>query len=125
MRLPLSRLGADSGARLITDALARVDPKRRVARTREGAELDYDALLIAVGARTMEALPGALTYRGLPDNPAFGRLLAELERGDAESVAFAVPNVVKWPLPLYELAADGGTSERPRGRRGQAHADHP
>ncbi|HZA89342.1 MAG TPA: hypothetical protein VE401_03840 [Solirubrobacterales bacterium] len=104
VRFPLSRIAADSGARLVTGALAEADPVRRVVSTRSGEELDYDALLIALGTRAAEALPGALTYRGIPDNPAFGRLLDEAERGDAQVIAFAVPDVVRWPLALYELA---------------------
>jgi sulfide:quinone oxidoreductase len=104
IRVPLTRIAADSGARLVTDALAHTDPERRVVRTRDGGELAYDALLVALGTRAVEALPGALSYRGVPDNPAFGRILEKAGLGGAQVIAFAVPDVVKWPLPLYELA---------------------
>ena len=103
-RLPLAELAAEHGARYRPDALAEVDPDRRVATTRAGTELGYDFLLLALGARASVALPGALTFRGAQDVEAFGQLLRELERGDVTRVAFAVPHPVRWPLPIYELA---------------------
>ena len=59
-RLPLSKVATELGARLERDALAAVDTERRVVKTADGLELSYDALLVAVGARTNSALPGAV-----------------------------------------------------------------
>jgi sulfide:quinone oxidoreductase len=103
-RLPLAGVAAEHGARFRQDALAEVDPGRRVALTSAGAELPYDFLLLAMGARATVTLPGALTFRGPPDVEAFGVLLERLESGAAKRVVFAVPHAVKWPLPMYELA---------------------
>lgn len=103
-RVSLPGLAAERGARHRVDALVRVEPSRRVAITRAGAELDYDFLLLAIGARAGVALPGALTFSGPPDVEAFEELLGRLERGAVRRVVFAVPHPVRWPLPIYELA---------------------
>jgi len=71
--------------------LASVDPDSNLARTSHGAEVDYDALVIACGALPRPALAGALTFRGPADSDAFRRLLAEAESGSVRSIAFAVP----------------------------------
>jgi sulfide:quinone oxidoreductase len=102
--VPLAELAAEHDAGYRQDALAEVDPRRRVVVTRAGAEVSYDFLMLAVGARTTEALPGAITFRGPPDVAEFGELVAALERGAARRVVFAVPHPVHWPLPIYELA---------------------
>src|SRR5687768_7638977 len=103
-RLSLAELAGEHGGRYRQDALAEVDPARRVVTTAAGTELDYDFLLLALGARAAVALPGALTFRGLADVDSFAELLVKLERGAVKRVAFAVPHEVRWPLPLYELA---------------------
>jgi sulfide:quinone oxidoreductase len=103
-RLPLEDLARDNGASFRRGALAEVDVAKRVMRTAEGAHLRYDSLLIAMGARARPILPGALTFRGPQDAPAFRRLLDELEDGAVHTIAFAVPRPARWSLPLYELA---------------------
>src|SRR6185503_15636067 len=84
--------------------LAAVDGRNRVATTTAGAQLPYDALLLACGARPEPAVPGALTFRGPADTDAVERLLHELERGEARRIVFAVPPGAVWTVPLYELA---------------------
>ena len=101
--LDLSELTRRGGATHRLGALAAVDSEHKWLETVAGERLRYDALVVALGARACEALPGALTFRGAPDFVAFGRLLAELERGQAK-LAFVLPGGSTWPLPLYELA---------------------
>jgi sulfide:quinone oxidoreductase len=100
----LGLLGARAGAGVTLGALTGVDADRRVASTASGAEVRYDALLIACGAVPTTAVPGALTFRGPADGPKVRTLLDELEQGVAEKVAFVVPAGSAWPLPAYELA---------------------
>ena len=57
-----------------------------------------------MGARSEPALRHALTWTPETDHELFGGLLRDLEEGYAASVAFVVPPVVAWPLPVYELA---------------------
>jgi sulfide:quinone oxidoreductase len=103
-RLPLAELATEHEARYRRDGLERVDADAQVVHTTAGAELRYDYLVLALGARANVALPGALTFRGPLDIDAFEDLLAELEQGAVRRLAFAVPAGVGWPLPLYELA---------------------
>ena len=112
-RFPLSRLTVAAGAELRRDALTAVATADREAILASGARLTYDSLLIALGARPVEALPGAVTFWGSDGDPAFGRVLRRIEE-DAVDVVFAVPYGVPWSVPLYELAL--GTAEWCRGR---------
>ena len=58
-RLPLAKVAAELSATLEHDSLAAVDCDRRVLHTGGQRELRYDALVVAVGARTSEALPAS------------------------------------------------------------------
>ncbi|HET7857328.1 MAG TPA: FAD-dependent oxidoreductase [Gaiellaceae bacterium] len=92
------------GASFTLGALAEVDARAKVARTDARLELEYDALLIALGARPAVAVPGALTFRGPADTERMHGLLDELEAGSVRRIVFAVPGGLSWPLPAYELA---------------------
>jgi sulfide:quinone oxidoreductase len=102
--IDLAQLADECGALFVVDALASVDADARLARTVQGAELEYDALLVATGARPVTAVPGAITFRGPADVEVFSKLLSSLRGGAPARVVFAVPGGVAWPLPLYELA---------------------
>ena len=100
----LAGIARAQGAHYRRDALAGVDSDRKLVRTASGTELSYGALLLAFGARRLQALPGTLTFRGSEDVEAFRDVLVALERREARRVAFAVPSEALWPLPIYELA---------------------
>jgi sulfide:quinone oxidoreductase len=100
--LDLGTIADECGAALILDSLASVDDEAHVATTSSGGRLEYDALLIAVGARPVAAVPGAFTFRGLADTDAFQKLLSEI--GAGERLVVTAPGTVAWQLPLYELA---------------------
>jgi sulfide:quinone oxidoreductase len=102
--LDLSVVADELGAALILGTLGSVDAEASVVHTTAGAELEFDALLVAIGARPVEGVPGALTFRGPADTAAFGEVLREIEDGELRRVAFALPSSSVWPLPLYELA---------------------
>jgi sulfide:quinone oxidoreductase len=103
-RFDLVAIAADHDAHLRPDRLSAVEPDRRRVRTVRGDVLRYDALLVAVGARSDVAIPGALTFAGPRDVGAFSRLLDDVDAGRVQRVAFALPPTVTWALPLYELA---------------------
>jgi sulfide:quinone oxidoreductase len=104
LRFDLASLARGCGARHSLGALAGVEAGARRVRTSRNVAFDYDALLIAVGARPREALPGALTFRGEADVRLVTGLLDDLDRGRVGRVVFALPGGATWPLPLYELA---------------------
>ena len=101
---PLTEIASDLGAALIRDALVEVDPRGRAATTATGERLAYDALLVAVGARSEPAYRGVLTWTPETDAELFGGLLRDLDEGYVKRVAFVVPPGVAWALPAYELA---------------------
>jgi sulfide:quinone oxidoreductase len=103
-RFDLPSLARGCGAWHALGSLVAVDGDERSVRTSRGAGFAYDVLLIAIGARPREAIPGALTFRGQSDVPAFRALLRDLDEGLVQRVVFALPGGVTWPLPLYELA---------------------
>ncbi len=103
--LRLDVLAQEREADFREDVLTAVDPDRRIVTTQGGAELGYDALLLALGARATEQLRGALNYDASPvANAAYRTLLDQLEGGKVRRIAFAAPAGLSWVLPLYELA---------------------
>ena len=104
LRFDLAALAAGCGAQHRFGSLVAVSAPDHRATVGYGGSVSYDALVLALGARQRIGLPGALTYRGSQDTPAFGRILDEALSGAVSTLAFAVPSGVTWPLPLYELA---------------------
>jgi sulfide:quinone oxidoreductase len=103
-RLELAEVATESGAAFRNGALESVDAKARTVTTAEGEEIRYDALLVAIGARPVPAVPGALTFGDPSEREFFGALLDQLGRRPGEQLAFLVPPEVKWSLAAYELA---------------------
>jgi sulfide:quinone oxidoreductase len=100
----LREIAREHAASFRHGALARIDSEASLAVTVAGAELGYDALLVAIGVRPVEVVPGSFTFRGPVDSAGFKALLGELEEGEISRLVFAVPPESAWPLPLYELA---------------------
>ena len=104
LRIELERVARDTGARHTKDALVSVDPGARTVTTGSGNTLGYDALLIALGANPVEAVPGALTFSGEQERRRFAELLTTLGRRGAKRLAFVVPRAASWSIAAYELA---------------------
>ncbi len=102
--LPLAEVVAEHGARLVAGALAAVDPDAQVAIARDGTRLEYDDLVVAVGARAEPALPGATPFGGPQDAPAVATIVDGVRDGSVHRVALVAPAGVPWTLALYELA---------------------
>ena len=103
-RYPLAELAADLDVRLHRDAVAHVDRYERHLRLQSGDELDYDALVLAVGAFPYPAYEHGICL-DRPDEPdGFAEVLADLRGGLARTVAVVVPPRQAWSLPAYELA---------------------
>jgi sulfide:quinone oxidoreductase len=103
-RVRLDRIAEDAGAGLLKGTLAAVEDSTGTAITGAGDRLTYDALMVAVGARSEPAFTRALTWTPEADVEVFGGLLRDIEEGYSKHVAFVVPVGVAWPLPAYELA---------------------
>jgi sulfide:quinone oxidoreductase len=109
--LALATFAADQDVTVVRDALTAVGPQARVAVTGAGDEIPYDVLLVATGGHAIDAVHGALTFRGAGEGQAIRELLSTQPR----SIAFAAPAGATWPLPLYELALLSAAELRRRG----------
>jgi sulfide:quinone oxidoreductase len=102
-RLSLERFAADAGASFIEDSVTFVDSERQLVRTPAGRQIDYDALLIAVGASTSSALPDAVAIDPAHMRANLGGLIDEIDSGSLRALALVAP-APTWPLPVYEIA---------------------
>jgi len=100
----LQAIATDVGASFRLDRVEAVAADAHTARLASFAHLDYDALVLAVGARAVVSIPGALTFRDQQQVQHIRRLVSELPSGTIRRIIFAVPSGCTWPLPLYELA---------------------
>jgi sulfide:quinone oxidoreductase len=103
-RFPLGQLADEAGAVLAKGALCALDAERGVARTSDGDEIEYDGCLLALGAVTRPAVPGALTFAGPAEETAVAQVIDEAVTTGVGRIVFAVPSGAGWPLPAYELA---------------------
>ena len=103
MRLPLQSLSA-LGVTVRRGVLDAVDPERHELGTSDGLTLAYDRLVVAVGARARESVPGATHFQGSLHTGAVEGAVAAVAGDPDRPLIFAVPASVTWPLPLYELA---------------------
>ena len=103
-RYDLVRIARDHGAAMHLAGIQAVRTDARQLVTWDGRTLEYELLLLAIGARTRTGIPGSVTIKGPGYTGRFRTLLRELEARRIRRVAFAVPAGTSWPLPLYELA---------------------
>ena len=100
----LQAIADDAGASFRVDRLEAVAAHDHSVRLASFAFPDYDALVLAVGARAAKSIPGALTFRDQREVQHIRHLTSELRAEKLHRVVFAVPHGCSWPLPLYELA---------------------
>ena len=115
LRFELAELAAGAGAVFTPGSVTAVDPVARVVETAEGGKIEYDALVLALGATPRVAVPGAFTFRGPADSEGFRRLLDGAAALSDARLVFVVPPGTVWPLPLYELALMTACEARDRG----------
>jgi sulfide:quinone oxidoreductase len=107
-RMAVERVGVP----LHRGALARVDADRHEAHTSDGSVLVYDRLVVAVGARAQQSLPGALHFHGPRSAGLVEGTLRDAPREPGRPVALVVAPGVSWALPLYELALAAAAADR-------------
>jgi sulfide:quinone oxidoreductase len=72
--------------------------------THDGESIPYGDLIICPGTKLLWPVPGAITFWGIADEGDVGKVMEEIRGGAARRVAFTMPSVESWALPLYELA---------------------
>ena len=113
----LREIADDLHATHLCARLEAVGATNKWVRLSSGGRLQYDSLVLAVGARARVGIPGALTFRGQNDVPRFRNLLVDVGSGSIKRLVFAVPAGASWPLPLYELALLSATYAGEHGLR--------
>jgi sulfide:quinone oxidoreductase len=103
-RHPLSALAEQIGVDLLVDGFASIEAPAQIAHTDAGAALHYDAIVLALGARTHARFPAAVTLDDSRIDEQMGGLLEDVDGGYVSQIAFVVPARIGWPLPIYELA---------------------
>jgi sulfide:quinone oxidoreductase len=103
-RYPLQRIASDTGATLLKEQLAWIDPGKQTVHTETGKAIEYDALLLALGAHASPRYEHALTIDDRRLDEALHGLIQDIEGDFIHSLAFVAPGSIAWPLPLYELA---------------------
>jgi len=102
--LDLDAFCGEHGVAHRTDTVEEVWSERHRVLTGSAEDVFYDALLLASGVRRTAVVPGALSFRGAADVAALEDLLRGMERGAGRRIVFAIPDGVRWSLPLFELA---------------------
>jgi sulfide:quinone oxidoreductase len=103
-RYDLEDLAARCGADFHLDSIASVDADARLVATHDGEKFPYDYLVLAPGAQLLWPVPGAITFWGIADELDVQKVMGRLHSGELHSLAFTMPGVESWALPLYELA---------------------
>jgi sulfide:quinone oxidoreductase len=117
-RFPLAELVAATGATLRSGSTSSVDAEHKQVALEGEQAVEFDAFVLALGARSREAVVGALTFRGPEDKLRLMALLEQATAGKLQRIAFVVPAGITWPLPLYELALLTAGYLSDRGTRG-------
>jgi sulfide:quinone oxidoreductase len=103
-RYPLESIVHDAGATLLCGELGWIDPARRTIHTKADEAIEYDALMLALGATVTKRYPHALTIDDRDLAQTMHGLIQDVEGGYIHKLAFVAPGRMAWPLPLYELA---------------------
>jgi sulfide:quinone oxidoreductase len=103
-RYPLESIVHDAGATLLCDELGWIDPATRTIHTKADEAIEYDALMLALGATVTKRYPHALTIDDRDLAQTMHGLIQDVEGGYVHKLAFVAPGRMAWPLPLYELA---------------------
>jgi sulfide:quinone oxidoreductase len=103
-RYSLEEIARDTGVELKQDAFKWLAPDERVVHTESGEQLEYDALLLAMGAIQGPGFTHAETLDDSRLDEQLHGLIQDIEGGYIHKVAFVAPSRMPWPLPIYELA---------------------
>jgi sulfide:quinone oxidoreductase len=91
-------------AQFIQQPITAVLPEAHKVELADGSSLDYDKLILCIGARPRPAFADAVSLRTDGTVIPIDSLLRETESSESGVIAFVIPPGKTWPLPVYELA---------------------
>jgi len=100
----VARIAERAGAEVIADRFAHVDAAQRIVHTEGGAQLHYDALIVAIGARLRAPFAHGIVIDDSRMDELLRGIVQDVEGGYVRRIAFVSGARLGWPLPLYELA---------------------
>jgi sulfide:quinone oxidoreductase len=100
----LRKIVRHTDAEWVQEALEWVDPDGQVAHSADGRIIPYDALLLAVGARSEVPYEHVTVFDDANADDTYRGVVQDVEEGYTRSVALLLPDGPAWPLPIYELA---------------------
>jgi sulfide:quinone oxidoreductase len=103
-RYPLAPIVSDAGATLLHGELDWIDPVGQTIHTKADEAIEYDALVLALGASINKRYKHALTIDDRDLDTTMHGLIQDVEGDFIHKLAFVAPGRMAWPLPLYELA---------------------
>jgi sulfide:quinone oxidoreductase len=103
-RYPLAPIVRDAGATLLHGELDWIDPAGRTIHTKAEEAIEYDALVLALGASINKRYKHAITVDDRDLDETMHGLIQDVEGDSIHKLAFVAPGRMAWPLPLYELA---------------------
>jgi sulfide:quinone oxidoreductase len=103
-RYPLAPIVRDAGATLLHGELDWIDPAGQTIHTKAEEAIEYDALVLALGANISKRYKHALIIDDRDLDETMHGLIQDVEGGFIHKLAFVAPGRIAWPLPLYELA---------------------
>src|SRR5215213_5523602 len=103
-RYPLRKIARGVGAEWVQSGLEWVDPDGQQAHTTDGHAIPYDALLLAVGARTEVPYEHVTVFDDAHADDTYRGVVQDIEEGYTQRLALLLPEAPAWPLPIYELA---------------------
>ena len=108
-RLSIGGVVRDHGAGHVFQRLAAVEPEHHRIRTAGGDEYGYETLILATGAQTVDAIPGALSFPGRSGGARYRELLGQLQHAEVRDLVFAVPAQTPAPGPneFHDRSAPG------------------
>jgi sulfide:quinone oxidoreductase len=103
-RIALDHAARDADAVYVAATVEAVDAKGKVVTPAVGRQLEYDALVLAIGAEAVPVIAHAMTWDDRADHELLGGLLQDIEEGYSRRLAVVIPPGPGWPLRAYELA---------------------
>lgn len=103
-RYPVQPILDETNAKLVADGLSFIDPDNQIAHTNGEAELPYDVLVLAMGAKAHPRYGHAITIEAARMDETLHGIVQDVEQGYIKSLAFVAPARMPWQLPMYELA---------------------
>ncbi|MDQ2944148.1 MAG: FAD-dependent oxidoreductase [Candidatus Dormibacteraeota bacterium] len=100
----LAPIAEQFDAQFIQQPITAVLPKGHKVELADGSSLDYERLILCIGARPRPAFAHAVPLRTDGTVIPIDSLLRETESSESGVIAFVIPPGRTWPLPVYELA---------------------